>query len=342
MGGGGFTITGTEADIRATLDSFTFTPAANDDSNVTLGVAVTATDSNGDTATTSSAHTLNVAAIADAPVGSGTGTGNEDRAIAVPVSVGVSDTDGSETITQVMIEAPAGVVLGGFGPSGASVNQAGQTWTLTGTQAQIEAALAAMTATPPLHSDVDFDLTVTITASETMPNGGEVTTLSADTVITVPVIVNAVADAPTVSVGSGVFNTDEDTVVSLSGLSGSLVDTDGSEALSYEISGIPLGAALNGGTDLGAGVWSFTPAELAVLTFTPPTNWHAINLTLTAIATEGNGNDQASNALPFQIVVEAQADAPTVTPGASTTNEDTAAQVGTAISYGLLDTTARK
>ncbi|MDZ7824636.1 MAG: hypothetical protein U5K75_11815 [Ahrensia sp.] len=132
MGGGGFTITGTEADIRATLDSFTFTPAANDDSNVTLGVAVTATDSNGDTATTSSVHTLNVAAIADAPVGSGTGTGNEDTAIAVPVSVGVSDTDGSETITQVMIEAPAGVVLGGFGPSGASVNQAGQTLDIDG------------------------------------------------------------------------------------------------------------------------------------------------------------------------------------------------------------------
>ncbi|MDZ7824632.1 MAG: hypothetical protein U5K75_11795 [Ahrensia sp.] len=73
-----------------------------------------------------------------------------------------------------------GVVLSGFDPSSASVNQAGQTLTLTGTQAQIEAALAAMTATPPLHSDVDFDLTVTITASETMPNGGEVTTLSAD------------------------------------------------------------------------------------------------------------------------------------------------------------------
>ncbi|MDZ7824634.1 MAG: hypothetical protein U5K75_11805 [Ahrensia sp.] len=69
----------------------------------------------------------------------------------------------------------------GLLPKGASVNQAGQTWTLTGTQAQIEAALAAMTATPPLHSDARLRSNGdNSSASETMPNGGEVTTLSVD------------------------------------------------------------------------------------------------------------------------------------------------------------------
>ncbi|EFL89250.1 hypothetical protein, partial [Ahrensia sp. R2A130] len=231
---GGYTITGPEADIRATLDTFAYDPADDDDTNVQLTVEVTTTDDGGSTASTTDTHDLIVAAVADAPSGSGSGTGNEDTAIAVPVTTQLNDTDGSETITQAVVTAPTGVVLGGFGPSGATVVQAGQDWTITGTPAQIDAALAAMTATPPNNSDADFNLSVTLTATETSPVGGEITTATADTTFTVPVTVTAVADAPNVVVPGAPIPTEEDTAVAVgAALGGSLNDTDGSETISY-------------------------------------------------------------------------------------------------------------
>ncbi|EFL87720.1 Ig-like domain-containing protein, partial [Ahrensia sp. R2A130] len=231
---GGYTITGPEADIRATLDTFAYDPADDDDTNVQLTVEVTTTDDGGSTASATDTHDLIVAAVADAPSGSGVGAGNEDTAIAVPVTTQLNDTDGSETITQAVVTAPTGVVLGGFGPSGATVVQAGQDWTITGTPAQIDAALAAMTATPPNNSDADFNLLVTLTATETSPVGGEVTTATADTTFAVPVTVTAVADAPNVVVPVAPIPTEEDTAVAVgAALGGSLNDTDGSETISY-------------------------------------------------------------------------------------------------------------
>jgi hypothetical protein len=334
---GVYEITGTAAAIRAALDSFSYTTPSHSDGNVTLTVGVTTTDSNGDTATTTSSHALIVAAVADAPTGSGSGGGNEDTAIAVPVTLGLTDTDGSETITQVAITAPAGVVLGGFGPSGATVAQAGQVWTVTGTPVQIADALLAMTATPPLHSGSDFSLSVAITATETTLSGGEVTTPAATTTISVPVNVVPVADVPTVTVAN--FATEEDTPVALAGLGGALVDADTSESLSYRIEGVPTGTAFNGGSDLGGGIWSFTPAQLAALQLTPPNNWHGtINLTLVAVATEGENSDAEEASAPFTITVDAQADIPSLTPGSSTTNEDTAINIGSQITYAPTDT----
>ena len=48
---GPYVITGTEAQIRAVLATFAYTPPHNDDSNVSLSVAVRTTDSDGSTAT---------------------------------------------------------------------------------------------------------------------------------------------------------------------------------------------------------------------------------------------------------------------------------------------------
>lgn len=334
---GGYEVTGTAADIRAALDSFTYTTPTHSDANVTLSVTVETTDSNGDTATTTSSHALNVAAIADAPTGSGSGAGNEDTAISVPVTMTLTDGDGSETITQVEVTAPAGVMLAGFGPSGATVAQVGQVWTITGSPTQIADAMAAMTATPPLHSGTDFNLSVSITSTETSLSGGEVTTPSATTTIVVPVNVVPVADQPTVTVAN--FSTEEDTTVALAGLGGALVDTDTSEALSFRIEGVPVGTAFSGGTNEGGGVWTFTPAQLAALQLTPPTNWHGtMNLTLYSVATEGENASSANNSATFTITVDAQADVPSLVPGSSTTNEDTSVNVGNQISYAATDT----
>ncbi|MDZ4141959.1 MAG: VCBS domain-containing protein, partial [Methylotenera sp.] len=66
-----------------------------------------------------------------------------------------------------------------------------------------------------------------------------------------------------------------------------LVDKDGSESLSYTITGVPGGAIFSAGTNLGGGAWGFTTAELTGLQLLPVDGFTgAINLTVNAISTE--------------------------------------------------------
>jgi hypothetical protein len=87
-------------------------------------------------------------------------------------------------------------------------------------------------------------------------------------------------------------------------ISASLIDTDGSEVLSFEISDVPATASLSAGTDLGGGTWSLLPADLVGLTLIPsvglPPNF---SLTVTAISTETGNGDEATtvSALPVSI-----------------------------------------
>ncbi len=101
--------------------------------------------------------------------------------------------------------------------------------------------------------------------------------------------------------------TPQDTPVSLSIGVTSLADTDGSETLLVVVGGVPAGASLSAGTDLGSGKWAFTPAELAGLIFTPPSGaTDAYALTVTAIVTDSAasiGTDVASDSVTFTIAV---------------------------------------
>ena len=88
----------------------------------------------------------------------------------------------------------------------------------------------------------------------------------------------------------------ENQPINLAGaIAASLTDTDGSETLSIQISGVPAGATLSAGTNLGGGVWSLTAAQLVGLTMTPPTNFTGtINLGVTATSTETSNGSMAS------------------------------------------------
>src|SRR3546814_15686165 len=94
--------------------------------------------------------------------------------------------------------------------------------------------------TPPAGSDADFQLTVTATATETLT--GDTATSTA----TLDVTVGAVADAP------GLAATDAagaaDTAIPLD-IAATLSDTEGSEALSITIHGVPERAVPSGGTE---------------------------------------------------------------------------------------------
>ena len=244
---------------------------------------------------------VNIQPVADAPAvsaGSSAFSGPEDSTLALTgLSAALVDTDGSETLSRIAIEGvPAGArfVDGTGAPLG--LDSGNGVWTFSpGDVERLHLQLAP-------HDSGLFNLTLSVTSTE-QGNGHSATTQVPFTVSVAPL-----ADAPTVSVGVGSFTAPEDQPVLLAGFAASLVDADGSEALSAAvIAGVPAGARfVNGGggpvgTDNGNGTWSFSPVELADLRFVAPLHVAGtFNMTLNATATEGATSQTASTTLAVQ------------------------------------------
>jgi len=337
-GSGPYTLSGSEAEIRALLTTLGYQPPHNDDTNVSLSISVLTRDADGSTATTTIIQPIVVESVADVPGGHGAGTGNEDSIILVPIAVSLSDIDGSETIAYVDVTGiPVGSVVSWSNASG-TVTPITDGLRVTGTTAEIQSRLMSLRIQPPLNSDGDFTLAVVVRAIESAPTNGEVNLLTADFAFKVTVAVAAVADQPT-AIG-GTYATEEDTAVLLNGVGGALFDTDGSEALTFRITGVASGASFNAGTNLGSGVWSFTPAQVSAgLSYTPPSNQNGtFDMTLVSNAREAENGDVAQNTAAIRIVVDAQADAPPVSTNPVTGNEDTAILFGNQVSMAVADT----
>jgi VCBS repeat-containing protein len=261
------------------------------------------TISDGKGGTSTATVFVNVAAVADAAsLSVSNASGNEDGAISLCINAALKDTDSSESLK---------VVIGGV-PSGASLSAGTRnsdgTWTLTQSQ------LSGLKVTPPANSDADFDLTVRAITTEAS-NGS-----SAQTVKTLRVTVNAVADAPALVVTEATGSADSAIALSINA---GLTDTDGSESLKVVISGVPAGATLNHGTHNADGTWTLTSAQLAGLTITPPTNSDAdFNLTIKAMSTESSNGSTANTQQTLHVVVNPSA--PVLTVQDVVGNEDSA------------------
>jgi len=102
----------------------------------------------------------------------------------------------------------------------------------------------------------------------------------------------------------------EDTAIAIE-LSSSLTDTDGSESLTVTIGGVPVGATLSAGQNLGNGTWKLTSDELTDLTLSPPTNSDEdFSLTITATSTESHGGATNSVSEVIDVFLEAVNDNP--------------------------------
>ncbi|MCR9152368.1 MAG: cadherin-like domain-containing protein, partial [Rhodobacteraceae bacterium] len=113
--------------------------------------------------------------------------------------------------------------------------------------------------------------------------------------------VEAVADVPNLFVEDS-FG-DEDSAISLD-ITSALTDTDGSETLAIEISGVPAGATLSAGSDQGGGIWLLAPGDLSGLTITPPADSDAdFTLTVTARSTEAANSDVAETVTTLDVTV---------------------------------------
>ncbi|MEE1656177.1 Ig-like domain-containing protein [Microvirga sp. CF3062] len=299
------------------LMNLSLIPPANWSGTANLSVLAHAREtSNGKVDTTEATLKVEVEAVADAPVvGSRDVVGLEDGGIRLDLSAGLVDRDGSEALTVLILGVPEGAVLSH------GTRQPDGSWSVPATD------LAQLSLTPPEHFSGPIALTLRATAQESS------TGQTAMVETTFRVQVQAAADAPSVTVMDA--RGAEDAPVSLAGLSGALIDRDGSEALSFVLSGVPADASLSAGTRQPDGTWKLTSGELAGLTLTPPAHVSgSYSLTLTAIATESSNGSQARTLASFTVGFDPVADAGTIS-GASTGAEDTAIVIQP--SFGLGD-----
>ena len=298
-GGTSFTLTAGQ------LAGLQITPPPNSDVDFQLTVDATSTEAaGGDSETVSGTISVSVAADADAPTldldstvagdqTTGAAAGTEDQAIALDITSALTDTDSSETLSVTIWGVPTGASL-----NHGSDNEDG-TWTLNASD------LEGLEITPAENDDTDFSLTVTTTATEA--DGGDQVSVSG----TIDVSVAADADAPTLIL-QGADGT-EDQAIDLD-ITALLNDTDDSESLSIEISGVPDGATLNHGTfDQTTGIWTLNSSDLNGLQVTPAANDDTdFALSVKATSTETDGGDTAVASGTLDVVVAADADAPTL------------------------------
>ncbi|NBJ11112.1 Ig-like domain-containing protein [Microvirga arsenatis] len=283
----------------ADLPNVSLTPARDFSGPINLTLQATSRETNGGAQRTTTVNfQVQVEGVADAPgLRVSPAVGDEDHAIPLNVSAWTTDRDNSESLVAIrLMDVPDGAVVRAGGlvltrePDGSVLVQPG--------------AISTLTVTPPPNSDADFTLRVTAISAE--PNGSR----AESTPMTLPVTVRADADAPVMTVASA--SGSEDTGIPLN-LAATLPDADGSETLSFVISGLPEGANLSAGTYRGPGVWSLTAEEARTVVLTPPADFAGtINLTVTAVSQERNGGDQASTRVTFPVTVGAVLDAPAV------------------------------
>ncbi len=283
------------------------------------------------TATVFGNATVEIAADADVPtVSGGAEAGIEDQPVSINFDIDKNDI--SEHITEVTL---TGI------PEGSSLSIAytdpdtGETFPLQIAIVNGEASIPlgllgedmstdGLVLTPPAHLSGEFNLQLEVTSTE--PTNGD----QATNVFDMPLTLTAVADELGVTINDVTIvdgdtvniNTGEDGTFGLD-ISALTADTDGSEVLSIEISGVPDGAVLSSGTNNGDGTWSLTSDEFADLSITPPVN-SDVDFDLTVTVTNvDNNEDTISLEATVSVDVEAIADAATLTATNATGLEDT-------------------
>lgn len=307
--------------------------------NPTITVRAEITDTSGGNTSTKQVEeqfVLNIVPVAeDANIITNSSSGNEDSKILLNFTAGVKDP--SEELSHLTLkDIPPGskiffeVSSGVFvekSISGGQIDLVANGWTPT-TQVYIQ---------PPLNSNVDFNLTLQGTTTE--PRFGD-THIGPN--VSLPVTVIGIADPVTASAENRVVN--EEGRVQLV-LNGSLTDTDGSESISYEITGDLQGGLLqiktgtNTYTTLSptsGNHYLINASDIGNIYYQAGTNFNGtVNLTLQTIAQENDNTTSTgtsrSDLVPFTITVNPVADQPTVptTAISISTFEDTWASLPT-------------
>ncbi|MFV3130959.1 beta strand repeat-containing protein [Niveispirillum sp. KHB5.9] len=300
---------------QSLLSTLKITPPTKDSSDFQLGISVKILG----ITTQIGLLNVNVEGVADLPtVTFSAPAGVEDQAIALTLGGALGDLDGSEALSFVVKGLPAGATL-----SAGRYNAGTGTWTVTA------AETVGLKLNPPANFSGTINFQVGSVASEF--EGNYNTKLQ-----NVSVTVAPVTDTPILTLAKASGN--EGTAIALN-VGVVLGDTDGSESITgVQITGVPTGAVLNHGTNLGGGVWSLTSGDLSGLTITPPATYSG-NLTLGVAATAKDGTATAVTASGnLTVAVAAVANTPTLTVGPPTLSVAQGATVALNLNSALVDT----
>ena len=299
------------ANYEAFLEAVAFSSTSDDPTN--FGLNPTRTLSwfifDGDALSDVQTTVVSITALNDAPVNTvpGPQSVNEEATLAI-AGVSVADVDGDTLTTTLTVTSGTLSVTAGPGVSGNGTDAV----TITGTAAEINAALAGLSYTGNLNFNGLDTLTVTT---------GDGTAQDIDTVA---ITVNPVADAP-VNTVPGAQTVNEDTTLPIAGVSvadvdvGTLTTTLTVTSGTLSVTAGP-GVAGNGtATVIITGTAAQINAALAGLSYTGNLNFNGPD-TLTVTTGDGTAQDIDTVA----ITVNPLADAPVNTvPGAQSVNEDT-------------------
>ena len=115
-----------------------------------------------------------------------------------------------------------------------------------------------------------------------------------------------------------------------------LTDTDGSETLSVTISDVPDGVSLSAGSDNGDGTWSVDPGDLDGLEMTVPDGTEDFSVTVSATATENDGDTETTTQTIDVGSLDTVAETPTVSVDDASGLED--GDIAITINAALSDT----
>ncbi|MEQ8845791.1 MAG: tandem-95 repeat protein [Phycisphaerales bacterium] len=266
----------------ADLRGLEFLPPANASGAIELDIRAISTDEGGDSSATAEKLHIVLEGSADAAVlETANAQGLEDSPIPLDIRATLADRDGSEMLSVQIAGVPEGATL-----SAGSVDAQG-VWTLAPDQ------LHGLTITPPANSSEGLELSISVTTHE---SDGDTSTVTQ----TLSVRLEGVADAPELTVADAMGRPDGAIPLSIAA---GLSDTDGSETLAITINGVPGGATLSAGEDLGNGVWRLAPQDLEGLTLALSEDTDSFQLGVVATATEASGDaTQVSSTITVTIV----------------------------------------
>jgi Ca2+-binding RTX toxin-like protein len=258
----------THGTVALSNGNVVFTPA----SNYNGPASFTYTVSDGQGGTTTATVNVSVNAVNDAPTPS---------------------PDSVETTTNTpIVLAPAALLANDSDPDGDALSIASVGSATHGTVTRDSNGNIIFTPTPGYNGAASFAYTVSD------GHGGQASS-------TVSITVASDGD-PAPDLGAAPASGNEDGKIPL-GITCTVPAGYNAQGVTITVSGVPSGATLSAGTNLGGGVWSLTMAQLSGLKVTPPKNSGAdFHLTVTAASSGG------STTIDLPVKVAAVADAPTL------------------------------
>ncbi|MDJ0776571.1 MAG: DUF4347 domain-containing protein [Gammaproteobacteria bacterium] len=162
-GTGVWSITGSVAQVNTALANLVFNPLVNNDVDTTIDVSIDDGNEDGGSALTGTIN-LDVTPANDAPTATNlnsTSAYNEGDASVAITDIVVSDVDTGEVITATLtlVDTATGSLSAN---DGATYTPGTGIWTITGSVAQVNTALANLVFNPTVNNDIDTTIDVSI------------------------------------------------------------------------------------------------------------------------------------------------------------------------------------